>query len=171
MAILVLRTTPQTNGPLFRACRDLILHRQPTLASMWKRKGEIKPEIRSCLNEHLSKNLSNFFLIREKLREKNLLIMFHKFRPIGMRQTTSGNSESVMLLRTGKGTLVPVCDHSVLLKSLVDSWNEDIHFHVFRLRDDKVTVEAVTEMVLGPWGTLEKRRKVRKRGKKNIATV
>lgn len=148
----VLRSTPQTNGLLFRACRDLILHRQPTLASVWKRKGEIKPEIRSLLNEHLSKSLSNFFLIREKLRKKNLLIMLHKFRPIGMRQTSIGSSESVMLLKTGKGTLVPVCDHSVLLKSLLDSWKEDIHFHVFRLRGDEVTVEAVTEMILGHEG-------------------
>lgn len=166
----VLRTTPTTNGPLFRACRDLILHRQPTLASMWKRKGEIKPEIRNRLNEHLSKNLSNFLLVREKLRKNNLLIMFHKFRPIGMRQTTSGNSESVMLLKTGKGNLVPVCDHSVLLKSLVDSWNEDIHFHVFRLRHDKVTVEAVTEMVLGSIEDTPKKRGT-KREKGSIARV
>jgi HD superfamily phosphohydrolase len=169
--LYVLRNADYASDPLFGACRDLILNRKATLVSMWKRKGDLSREQKDRMNHHISENLSSVSAIREKFRQMDMLIIFHKFRPIRTRLTSSGQTESVMLLRTGEGSLLPVSNHSALLNSLFDAWNEDVHFHVFRLPNSTISAQTVERSILelpGYAKTSEvNRTKSRKSAKKN----
>lgn len=129
----VLRVARPGNEDLARACSDLVLYRKPTLTSIWKRKGDLSQTQVTSLNNYLSESLANLSRLRQKLRSLGMLLLVHRFRPVRIRPAGEDAGESLLLLRTGKKLLMPVTKHSILIRSLVKAWHQDIHMHVFRI--------------------------------------
>jgi HD superfamily phosphohydrolase len=144
----ILRTAKPQSQPLFEACRGLVLNRQPALISVWKRKGDVSAAQTASMNEALAKNLKNLPALRQEFRSKDMLLLTHKFDPIHLRPVGTESGESLMLLKTGKNVLMPATRHSPLLRSLLDAWNEDIHFNVFRLPTTHMSADDATDMIL-----------------------
>lgn len=144
----VLRFECQSAEILFRACADLILCRKPTLASIWKRKGDLSHTQVLSLNSYLSESLTDLPEVREKLRRIEMLALVHRFRPVRIRPTGDNAGESLMLLKTGKKSLIPVTKHSTLIRSLIKAWKKDIHLHVFRLADRTITADETVRLIL-----------------------
>jgi HD superfamily phosphohydrolase len=144
----ILRSTKHQSQPLFEACRELVLNRKSTLVSVWKRKGDLSAAHITSMNESLTRNLKNLPALRQEFRSKDMLLLTHRFDPIHLRPTGTGSDESLMLLKTGKNAFMPATKHSPLLKSLLDAWDQDIHFHVFRLPGMHMIAEEAAQMIL-----------------------
>ena len=144
----VLRAECHGTEPLFRACTELILYRKPTLTSIWKRRGDLSHTQVLSLNSYLSESLTDLPKVREKLRRIGMLVLVHRFRPVRIRPTGDNAGESLMLLKTGKKSLIPVTKHSTLIRSLIKAWKKDIHLHVFRLADRTTTGDEAVRLIL-----------------------
>ncbi len=131
--------------PMLRNCLGLVLSRQFTLKSIWKRKGDISPQSLARVNAYLTEMLrgeraaSELAQLRQRLEKNNLLVSVHKFSPYKIRESNDGRDESLMLVRLADGQLRPVATHSPLLRSLVTAWDEDIHLHVSALLSEPQT--------------------------------
>jgi len=144
----VMRAECQSTAALFRACADLILHRKPTLTSIWKRKGDLSRTQVLSLNSYLSESLKDLSTLRDKLRRIGILLLVHRFHPVRLRPTGDNAGESLMLLKTGKNSLVPVTKHSILIHSLIKAWKKDIHLHVFRLTGKASSADEIVQLIL-----------------------
>ena len=145
----VLRVQRLRNDTLGRACYELVLHRKPTLSSVWKRKGDLSASQVRTLNDYVSENLSDLSKVRQKLRGAGILLLVHRFRPVRMRPAGDKPEQSLMLLKTGKGPLMPVTRHSILIRSLLKAWDKDIHLHAFRIASESNSVDDVVRLILG----------------------
>lgn len=134
---------------LFQACVQLVLHRKSTLTSIWKRKGDLAPSQLFSLNGYLSESLIDLSKLRERLIKRGILVILHKFRPVGLRPAGENVGESLMLLKTGKGALVPVTKHSALIRSLIKAWKKDIHLHAFQLKENTLSADEIAQLILG----------------------
>lgn len=146
----------ETGGnPLLDACKQLVLRRQPTLTSMWKRKGDLSTEQIRSINRRVERLLAKrtgppvLNRLRADLAARGLLAFVHKFYPYRVREASNSEAESLMLLKTGKGELLPVSRHSCLIQSLEKAWAQDVHFQAFGLATRHFTLRSVVRVVLG----------------------
>jgi len=145
----LMRGECRSTDKLFRACTELVLQRQPTFKSIWKRKGDLSRTQLLSLNSYLSENLADLSKLRDKLRPRHILLSVHRFQPVGLRPTGDKNSgESIMLLKTGKGDLMPITAHSILIHSLIKAWKKDIHLHAFQVADDALVPDEMVRLIL-----------------------
>ncbi len=149
----VLRQIKPDTNLLLRASLDLVLERKQTLWSIWKRKGELSEVQRKTINRFNkmqeytqsssmpeSETLQESAIQIKQLREDfNVLLVFHKFKPYS---TLIDRKRSQMMVKTGK-KLTPVSKLSPLIRSLRDTWEEDVHIHAFTLKETSMTVEEV----------------------------
>lgn len=144
----VMRAERKSTPVLFAACSSLILYRKPTFVSMWKRKGDLSWTQVLSLNSYLSESLTDLSKLRDRLRSRGILVIVHQFRPVQLRPTGDNARESLMLLKTGKNSLVPVTKHSTLIRSLIKAWERDIHMHVFQLASGQFTTDEIVQLIL-----------------------
>jgi HD superfamily phosphohydrolase len=144
----VMRAERQSAAALFRGCAALVLHRKPTLTSTWKRKGDLTHTQVLSLNSYLDENLTDLSNLREKLRRLGILVLVHRFRPVRLRPAGDNARESLMLLKTGKNSLMPATEHSILIHSLIKAWKKDIHLHVFQLAEGTLTTDEIVQLIL-----------------------
>jgi HD superfamily phosphohydrolase len=143
-----MRAESKSSGTLFAACSRLILYRKPTLVSAWKRKGDLSSTQVLSLNSYISESLTDLSKLRDKLRPLGVLVLVHQFRPVRLRPIGENAGESLMLLKTGKDSLVPVTKHSALIRSLINAWNSDIHLHVFQVAGGPLTTDEIVQLIL-----------------------
>ena len=130
--------------PLLEPCLDLILDRARSLASVWKRRGDLSPQDLKEANESVDafsrkKGVIDFASIRASLLKKNVLVLPFKFRPFVRRPdpTTGQPAEgrSLMMVKTKTQGLVPACRVSSRINSLLDAWNAEIHLYACTTAD------------------------------------
>jgi HD superfamily phosphohydrolase len=126
----LMRSVGSDGNYLLRASLDLVLRRDRSFLSYWKRKGDLSSEEILKLNELvISENIQQR---RAKLADQNVLTALHKFRPYGVRSGTT--QDSVLVVLTQKG-LVPASRLSPLIRSLYNAWEEDPHLFAFGVID------------------------------------
>lgn len=145
----VMRSERPGKAGLYRACADLVLDRKSAFVSIWKRKGDLSRDQVLSLNNFLSEKLAALGPLRETLRRSGILILVHRFQPVRLRPSGNNAGESLMLIRTGKNTLIPITKHSILIQSLIKAWKKDIHMHVFALTDKPISTDKVVQLILG----------------------
>jgi HD superfamily phosphohydrolase len=159
----ILKKETEATSPLLKNCKGLVLSREFTLKSIWKRKGDIPSQSLAHINAYLAQILrgaaSELARLRHRLEANDLLISVHRFSPYKIRESSDG--ESLMHVRLANGQLRSVADHSPLLRSLVTAWNEDIHLHVFGPAIGTPGVSKVINLVL-PKSRQSRRKKVGK---------
>jgi hypothetical protein len=135
-------------GELLDATLGLILERQQTLRSVWKRRGDMTRDEIAAFNDAIERAVAaqgdqlSFESIRHRLEEKNILIVRHRFRPFQMRPTGVAG-ESVFQVRTTSGP-EPMSLRSPIVASLSAAWEAEPHLHAFCLRNvDSATAKSI----------------------------
>ncbi|HEY6446661.1 MAG TPA: hypothetical protein VIY53_09395, partial [Acidobacteriaceae bacterium] len=130
--------TPSEGQELLVASRAVILERQPSLRSVWKRKGDLTDKERKEINALAARetdDLEAFGRATRRLRERqNILLAIHRFKPF----TKTADGSSVLIVRTRKG-LRPASEMSALLRSLDAAWEDDVHVHAFTAKSNRMT--------------------------------
>jgi HD superfamily phosphohydrolase len=146
-----LRVFRRTSSNLLtNACLDLVLDRQRTLRSVWKRKGDLTPEQRERINSKVDGLFTSadgpiaLAQKRRQLLDEGILIAPFKFNPLTRRKP---DRESVMLIKSANGT-VPASTVSPLIAHLRDSWEQDIHLYAFVLQDNSATLNEIVSKIL-----------------------
>jgi uncharacterized protein len=140
----------EENDSLTDACLDLVLERGRSLRSVWKRKGDLKPEQLTVLNSRADSFFSsgNGRMIlaqkRRQLLQMGILINVFKFKPYTIREESK---QSVMLIK-GKHRVEPASMVSPLIRNVVSIWQEDIHIYAFVERESKLTLNEVVEAIV-----------------------
>jgi HD superfamily phosphohydrolase len=133
---------PSGNQDLLIASRAVILERQPSLLSVWKRKGDLTDIELKEINDLAAREINDleaFERATRKLREQqNILITIHRFKPF----TKTADGSSVLIVRTRNG-LRPASEMSSLLQSLDAAWMDDVHMHAFTPEMNKTTAADV----------------------------
>jgi len=140
----------KTTKGLLSACLDAVLDRGPKLRSLWKRKGDLSPEqfqtLRARIKEMTSADTGTVMLqeVRRRLMEKGVLFTLFRFRPYS-EDRNSG--ESVMLIRSRNGALVPASKMSPLIRGLKELWDQDIHLYAFAEVGNQITTDDVLRIM------------------------
>lgn len=134
---------------LLKATLQLILRRQPTLKSLWKRKGDLSNLQIVKLNALLDspERGSSFQDARRRLASEDVLLVLHRFRPYGVTLDGRVERDSIVMIKTGD-RLIPVVQLSPLIRSLQAAWEEDLHLHAFALKTSTVTKDKVIRTLL-----------------------
>jgi len=135
---------------LSKATSDLVLRRQPTVRSLWKRKGDLSADAVAKLNgivdaPELGESVQN---ARRRLEKEGVILILHRFRPYGVSLGGDPNQDSIALIRSGKH-LRPVVQLSPLIRSLRDAWREDPHVHGFAVKGAQTSKDRVLRALLG----------------------
>jgi HD superfamily phosphohydrolase len=136
-----------TTEPLLSACLAVALDRAPRLRSIWKRKGDLSPAQFATLKERIKDLTSSgtgklrLQEVRRRLIEQGVLFTLFQFRPYS--EDRSANKDSVMLIRSRDGNLVPASRMSPLIRHLQDLWEEDIHLYAFAERSNPISIDEV----------------------------
>lgn len=144
----LLRSTNEPQDSMFMACKELVLRRQRTLASVWKRKGNLDDTQINSLNNLLKETLHELTDRREMMCGEGVLVHIHKFSPIKLRVPDDSNT-SLMLLKKDNGDLRPVSAHSNHIVSLIEAWESDVHMHAFQSVDKQRSVNEIVGLILG----------------------
>lgn len=147
---------------LLQATTSLILRREPTLKSLWKRKGDLSKSQIARLNRLFRSPEYGPLIqqVRRELAKKGVLLVLHKFRPYGITLGGNPKRDSITLIQSDN-RFIPVVQLSPLIRALRDAWDEDLQIHAFALRSSDVTKEQVLESLLSP-PKPKQRRKQRK---------
>jgi HD superfamily phosphohydrolase len=133
---------PAEGQDLLAASRGVILERQPSLLSVWKRKGDLSDKERREINALAASetdDLEAFERATRRLREhQNILIAIHRFKPY----TKAADGSSILMIRTRNG-LRPASEMSSLLLSLDAAWADDVHMHAFTTETNRMSASAV----------------------------
>ena len=144
--IQTLKSITDESDPVLTGTLRLALWREPTLNSIWKRKGDLTPEQKKSLNAAAKRATDEFSQFEEArnrlLRDKQTLLALHRFRPYGI-QAGLGLTKSVALVSTTKGGMVAAAEMSPLMLALCTSWEEEVHLHAFCLRSRSIGVDEV----------------------------
>lgn len=148
--IEVLRQQDSDKDPLFKASLDLILARQPTLKSVWKRRGHLSDLQRKEVNRFWESSREKLDetgnRIRRLQKKHSVLLVIHTFKPYAV---LSDGDRSQMMVRTEKG-LKSASELSPILQSLRKAWLDDVHVHAFTLKNSsKSTDQIIKEMTKG----------------------
>jgi hypothetical protein len=140
----VLRSIDKDSGEeLCSISLGLVLRRQRTFRSLWKRKGDLSDKFLADVNKLgalAKKEPERFETCRRALqdRQKTLLVL-HTFKPYSVR--AGGDlKKSVLLVKTRHGVR-PASELSPLILSLHSAWQEDIHLHAFAPLNSPLSVE------------------------------
>ena len=133
----ILKAVKSEDAPVLNATLKLALWREPTLDTIWKRKGDLTPSQMTSLNAAAKRAIEEFSEFEEArnrlLDEKQTLVALHRFRPYGI-QAGLQSTKSVALIATTKGGLLSAAELSPLMRALYTSWEEEIHLHAFCLQ-------------------------------------
>ena len=148
----VLRSVEGQNhdaSELLKATLQLILRRQPTLKSLWKRKGDLSNAEITKLNALLDspERGASFQEARRRLASQGVLLVLHRFRPYGVTLDGQVERNSIVMIQSAD-RLVPVVQLSPLIRSLRTGWDEDLHLHAFALKTSAITKEKVIRILL-----------------------
>ena len=147
----------------------LVLHRERTFRSLWKRKGDLSDKLLDDLNKQggLAKSEPERFETRRReLQDKQkTLLVLHTFKPYSIR--AGGDlRESILLVKTRNG-LRSASLLSPVIRSLDSAWQEDIHLHAFAPLANALTPEELLKALSGRdrkagANTKKKKKKARK---------
>ncbi len=143
-----LQRAPQS--PLLAACLDVVLDRASRLRSLWKRKGDLRDTqfetLRERIKEITSAEAGTLRLqeVRRRLLDRGVLFTLFQFRPYSEDRATK---ESVMLIQSRNGNLLPASRMSPLIRGLKDLWAEDIHLYAFAEVSNPITIDEVLELM------------------------
>jgi len=139
-------------SPLGAACFDLIMHRKPTLRSVWKREGDLSDHDTLRLRGALKKielPTNQRIVTKRMAEEHNLLLAVHKFKPYSGLPGTSSKTESApvsrLQMRLGNNKYAPVSQMSPLLQALYHDWEKSLPAHVFALTTDSRSASDIVE--------------------------
>lgn len=125
----VMRSLLPSKEPLLEACLLFVLRREQTLRSVWKRPGELDDDTHERLRNIVPYQDPAAWVSRiEQLRERNVIVVSHRFRPFG--EVIGSKDESIVRILT-KGGLQPASTYSPLMRSLKEAWGSDIKVHAF----------------------------------------
>jgi uncharacterized protein len=123
----------EKNDDMLGLSLSLVLRRQRSFLSLWKRKGDLSEKLLDGLNKEALKAKSEperFETRRRELQEKQkALLVLHTFKPYSIKAGGDLN-DSVLLVKTRHG-LRSASELSPLILSLNSAWKEDIHLHAF----------------------------------------
>ncbi len=110
----------------------LILRRERTLQSVWKRNGDLSGEQRESLNRLATKEgLARLDDARTALAQNQELIAVYRFVPYRKLKEGRFAGESILQVKTGDAVL-PASRVSRVFAALDDIWQADIHLHAFQ---------------------------------------
>jgi hypothetical protein len=166
----VLRSIDQQNSDaLLSLSLGLVLRRQRTFHSLWKRKGDLSDKLLAGLNKQASLARSEperFETRRRELQEKQkTLLVLHTFKPYSVR--AGGDlQDSILLVKTRNG-LRSASALSSLIRSLASTWEEDIHLHAFAPMNSPLSAEDLLKALSRKaQKTASKKKKKKKKKKK-----
>lgn len=150
--IQTLQNSKVDGDPVLNACLRLVLWREPTLQTVWKRKGDLSQEQRVRVKRITDQELDLFEVNKKRLfEERQALIAIHKFRPYAIQARESGSKSeprdaklcSVILIQTQSGELQPAAQISPLIASLYSSWEDDIHMQAFVPKNSATSADEI----------------------------
>ena len=160
----------EDNDELLSLSLGLVLRRQRTFHSLWKRKGDLSDKLLADLNKQAALAKSEperFETCRRELQDKQkTLLVLHTFTPYSIR-AGGGLLDSILLVKTRNG-LRSASALSPLIRSLDSAWQEDIHLHAFAPMNSTFSAEALLN-VFSPKAkkAAVKKKKKKKKGKKS----
>jgi len=146
----------------------LVLRRERTFRSLWKRKGDLSDKLLADLNKQVALAKSEperFETSRRALQDtQKTLLVLHTFTPYSVR--AGGDlRRSVLLVKTRNG-LRPASELSPVIRSLESAWQEDIHLHVFAPMSNVLTAEELLNALSGKSKKAKAHRKKKKKKRK-----
>ena len=152
-----MRRMKRGSDPLLTASLNLIIHREQTLKSLWKRRGQIEDR-REALSDAAA-DVSAFERKRADLLKDGVLVHRHVFRPYRLKPGADKNPDtrqSVLAVRTrpetpkgsSDGKLQPAAKLSPLINALWAAWKEDVHVHAFALKSSEWDAEQVIKRLI-----------------------
>jgi HD superfamily phosphohydrolase len=167
----VLRSIDKENSDeLLGLSLGLVLRRQRTFHSLWKRKGDLSDKLLADLNKQAGLAKSEperFETSRRELQDKQkTLLVLHTFNPYSMR-AGGGLRDSILLVKTRNG-LRSASALSPLIRSLDSAWQEDIHLHAFAPMSSTLSAEDLLKALSRKvQKAASKKKKKKKKAKKN----
>ena len=140
----------KTADPLELACLNLVLDRERTMRSVWKRKGDLTEAQIRAINEKtdglfaLANGRIELGRKRKQLLEKGILSIAFKFRPYSIKKPTQA---SIMLVK-GTNRTEPASAMSALIRNLQDVWKEDVHLYAFVTQQNPIGIDEVVNLIL-----------------------
>lgn len=165
----VLRSIDKENSDeLLGLSLGLVLRRQRTFHSLWKRKGDLNDKLLADLNKQagLAKSQPERFETRRRELQDNqkALLVLHTFKPYSIR--AGGDLQhSILLVKTRNG-LRPASALSPLIRSLDSAWQEDIHLHAFAPMGTHLSAEELLKALSGKARNASLKNKKKKKKKK-----
>lgn len=146
---------------LYEACRKLVLHRERTLRSVWKREGELPEDLTSRLNEAVlklsgQKNKEVLRAVSTHLETQDkILLMAHKFKPyepnFAKEIVSPGDGakryHSHLRIQVAKDRFVSATTLSPLMLSLEEDWRRSLHCHLFCLAERVLSAQEGVELL------------------------
>jgi HD superfamily phosphohydrolase len=160
----------ENNDELLSLSLGLVLRRQRTFHSLWKRKGDLSDKLLADLNKQAGLAKSEperFETSRRELQDKQkTLLVLHTFKPYSVR-AGGGLQDSILLVKTRHG-LRPASALSPLIRSLDSAWQEDIHLHAFAPMASALSAEDLLKALSRkPRKVARKKKKKKKKAKKS----
>jgi HD superfamily phosphohydrolase len=151
----------QANEDLIDAALRLVLNREQTFCSIWKRSLQLEREQIDTINEVVDVWLVqkmaatpplDLATAMRHLFNQGILAVPHRFKPYTLNVPGVERSESrfKVLLGSAKGRHpVPASQHSPLMRSLYPAWGADVHLHAFALAKAPPSVDEIVKLFEG----------------------
>jgi hypothetical protein len=164
----ILRSIDKENSDeLLSLSLGLVLRRQRTFHSLWKRKGDLSDTLLANLNKQAALAKSEperFETCRRALQDnQKTLLVLHTFTPYSVR-AGGGLQDSILLVKTRNG-LRSASALSPLIRSLDSAWQEDIHLHAFAPMTSALSAEELLD-AFSRKAVSQKKKKKKKKVKK-----